>query len=79
MYYKDNFDEEFFGRLYSLLPAEKVNFVRNLIKEDRRDSNLKIMQNDVYTLLEEQGILKEFEAVCNELNIQWTHSNESLV
>ena len=79
MYYKDNFDEEFFSRLSSLLPAEKVNFVRNLIKEDRRDSNLKIMQNNVYTLLEEQGILKEFETVCNELHIQWTHSNEPLI
>ena len=79
MYYKEDFDEEFFSRLSSLIPDEKVDFVRSLIKEHRVDSNLKIMQNNVYKLLEEQGILEEFETVCEELNIRWTHSNEPLI
>ena len=58
---------------------EEVNFARDLIEGHRLDSNLKIMQNNVYKLLEERGILEEFKTVCEELNIQRTHSNEPLI
>ncbi|MBR5314912.1 MAG: hypothetical protein IKU45_05835 [Clostridia bacterium] len=53
-----------------------VEFVMSLIRCGDLDENLKIMENDVYSKLEERNLKDQFEKACESLNIHFTHFNE---
>ena len=56
--------------------SSDVEFIMSLIRCSDLDENLKIMENDVYSKLEERNLKEQFEKACESLNIQFTHNNE---
>ena len=58
------------------LSTDNIEFILSLISEDKNDSNLKIMNNDVFRKLEKKGLYEAFNNACSRMKIQWTHSNE---
>ena len=53
-----------------------IEFIMSLIRCSNLDENLKIMENDVYSKLEERNLKDQFEKACESLNIHFTHNNE---
>lgn len=75
----DNYSFE--NKLRNQLDKQGVNsldieFIMNLIRCGDLDENLKIMENDVYSKLEEKNLKDQFEKACESLNIHFTHNNE---
>lgn len=77
---KDNFFEEITTKLRERgIEEGKINYIRSLVKESSRDSNLLILYDDVFDNLANKGLDKIFEEVCKELNISWNYSNDPLI
>lgn len=75
----DNFSFEY--KLRNQLGKHGVNspdveFIMSLIRCSDLDENLKIMENDVYSKLEERNLKDQFEKACESLNINFSHNNE---
>lgn len=73
-----NILSELYKNLSLVMPKEDAEFIMDIIKEHKDDSYLLYMENDAYKRMEERGIEKQFNDVCNKLKIQWTHYNGSL-
>ena len=56
--------------------SSDVEFIMSLIRCSDLDENLKIMENDVYSKLEERNLKNQFEEACESLNIYFTHNHE---
>ena len=69
---------ELYKNLSLVMSKEDVEFIMDIIKEHKDDSNLLYMENDAYQRMKEHGIEKQFNDVCNKLKIQWTHYNGTL-
>ncbi|MBQ9077313.1 MAG: hypothetical protein IJY31_05660 [Muribaculaceae bacterium] len=72
---------EFYSQLKDKLQSkgvtsEDIVFILNLIKDDSKDENLKVMNNDAFSKLQSKNLALQFEESCQELNIKWYHSNE---
>ncbi len=59
------------------LSNENIDFIMNLISEDKADANLKRMNNNAFLELRNKGLEDTFNKVCERMGVKWTHSNES--
>ncbi len=75
--YSQTFESELRTKLIEKKVSElDIAFIMEQIHHGESDENLIIMQNDVYRVLEERGLSTVFEESCEELNFNFTHSNE---
>lgn len=72
-----SFESKFRNQLSNqgVIPAD-VEFIMSLIRCSDLDENMKIMENDVYTKLEEKNLRVQFEKACEILECHFTHNNE---
>lgn len=54
-----------------------IEFIMSQIKCSDVDENAKIMDNNVYIILEQRGLRQVFEESCQELGFVFSHHNES--
>ena len=71
-------NKDIFGALERRLNAEKMTLVRELLHESRREEYFVTMDNNAFSIMEQQGILDAFNEVCNNLGINWGHTNEPI-
>ena len=75
--YSQTFESRLRTKLASknVLPAD-IEFIMSQIKSSDVDENAKIMDNNVYTILEQRELRQVFEESCQELGFVFSHHNE---
>jgi len=75
------YSQTFESRLRTKLASKRVSaadveFIMCQIRCSDIDENAKIMDNNVYFLLEQRGLRQVFEESCQELGFEFSHYSE---